>query len=255
MSLHLIRLRWLPKNHGYYTPVSQNPQELPDFTYLFVPNYPYIRQEKCYKIGNPGTSMSKLLSRRSRDFFTGIPNIYSASPDLGAPLDYVRACSSHHNETRSNSLSPQERSPAILSRQSSRIHLAFRCHLILFAFTLFLHQDLLPAYALARNRGVGGQKIGPSHRLTPGFETHHPLAPDRSQPIQQLCPMPANRFTLQFASIGVENTVWKSGDTILISFLKVNWCDASHPTCYDAFFIVIGAQDSVSFRSKVQGSY
>ena len=98
MSLHLIRLRWLPKNHGYYTPVSQNPQELPDFTYLFVPNYPYIRQEKCYKIGNPGTSMSKLLSRRSRDFFTGIPNIYSASPDLGAPLDYVRACSSHHNE-------------------------------------------------------------------------------------------------------------------------------------------------------------
>jgi len=47
----------------------------------------------------------------------------------------------------------------------------------------------------------------------------------------------------------------KSGDTTLISFLKVNWCDASHPTCYDAFFIVIGAQDSVSFRSKVQGSY
>jgi len=23
-----------------YTPVSQNPEELPDFTYLFVPNYP-----------------------------------------------------------------------------------------------------------------------------------------------------------------------------------------------------------------------
>jgi len=42
--------------------------------------------------------MSKLLSRRSRDFFTGIPNIYSASPDSGAPVDYVRAVSSHLNE-------------------------------------------------------------------------------------------------------------------------------------------------------------
>ena len=31
-------------------------------------------------------------------FFTGIPNIYSASPDFGAPLDYVRAGSSHLNE-------------------------------------------------------------------------------------------------------------------------------------------------------------
>jgi len=34
-----------------------------------------------------GTSMSKRLSRHSRDFFTGIPNIYSASPDPGAPVD------------------------------------------------------------------------------------------------------------------------------------------------------------------------
>ena len=34
--------------------------------------------------------MSKRLSRRSRDFFTGIPNIYSASPDSGVPVDYVR---------------------------------------------------------------------------------------------------------------------------------------------------------------------
>ena len=42
--------------------------------------------------------MSKRLSRRSRDFFTGIPNIYSASPDSGAPVDYVRAVSSHLNE-------------------------------------------------------------------------------------------------------------------------------------------------------------
>jgi hypothetical protein len=33
---------------------------------------------------NPGTSMSKPLSRRSRDFFAGIPNIYSASPIRGA---------------------------------------------------------------------------------------------------------------------------------------------------------------------------
>jgi hypothetical protein len=28
--------------------------------------------------------MSKPLSRRLRDFFTGLPNIYSASPDSGA---------------------------------------------------------------------------------------------------------------------------------------------------------------------------
>ena len=49
-------------------------------------------------LGHLGTSMSKPLSRRSRDFFTGIPNIYSASPDSGAPVDYVRAGSSHHNE-------------------------------------------------------------------------------------------------------------------------------------------------------------
>ncbi len=35
---------------------------------------------------------------RSRDFFTGIPNIYSASPYFGAPFDYVRAGSSHLNE-------------------------------------------------------------------------------------------------------------------------------------------------------------
>ena len=49
-------LRCLPRNYGYfYTSVSQNPQELPDFTYLFVPNYPYIRQEKSEK----NTGMSK----------------------------------------------------------------------------------------------------------------------------------------------------------------------------------------------------
>ena len=47
---------------------------------------------------NPGTSMSTLLSRCSRDSFTGIPNIYSASPGSGAPLDYVRAGASHHGE-------------------------------------------------------------------------------------------------------------------------------------------------------------
>jgi hypothetical protein len=35
---------------------------------------------------------------RLRDFFTGIPNIYSASLDSEAPLDYVRASSSHHIE-------------------------------------------------------------------------------------------------------------------------------------------------------------
>lgn len=33
--------------------------------------------------GIPGTSMSKPLSRRSRDFFAGVPNIYSASPGSG----------------------------------------------------------------------------------------------------------------------------------------------------------------------------
>jgi hypothetical protein len=42
--------------------------------------------------------MSKPLSRRLRDFFTGFPNIYSASPDSGAPRDYVRAGFSHLNE-------------------------------------------------------------------------------------------------------------------------------------------------------------
>jgi len=40
----------------------------------------------------------RLPKGRSRDFFTGIPNIYSASPDSGAPVDYVRAGSSHLNE-------------------------------------------------------------------------------------------------------------------------------------------------------------
>jgi len=34
--------------------------------------------------GIPGTSMSKPLSRRSRDFFAGIPNIYAVSPVSGA---------------------------------------------------------------------------------------------------------------------------------------------------------------------------
>ncbi|MHC4567125.1 MAG: hypothetical protein ACYTE3_15385 [Planctomycetota bacterium] len=38
------------------------------------------------------------MSRRSRDIFAGIPNIYSAPPDPGAPFDYVRAGSNHHNE-------------------------------------------------------------------------------------------------------------------------------------------------------------
>ena len=33
----------------------------------------------------PGTSMSKPLSRRSRDSFAGIPHIYSASPGSGIP--------------------------------------------------------------------------------------------------------------------------------------------------------------------------
>ena len=42
--------------------------------------------------------MSKPLSRRFRDFFTGFPNIYSASPDSGAPRDLVRASSIHFNE-------------------------------------------------------------------------------------------------------------------------------------------------------------
>ena len=42
--------------------------------------------------------MSKPLSRRFRDFFTGFPNIYSASPDSGAPRDLVRTGSIHFDE-------------------------------------------------------------------------------------------------------------------------------------------------------------
>jgi len=53
----------------FYTPVSQSPQELPDFTILFVPNFPCIRQEKyeklqiflpnCEKKRNPGVVCDK----------------------------------------------------------------------------------------------------------------------------------------------------------------------------------------------------
>ena len=35
-------------------------------------------QRSPYFVRIPGTSMSKPLSRRSRDLFAGIPNIYSA---------------------------------------------------------------------------------------------------------------------------------------------------------------------------------
>jgi hypothetical protein len=48
--------------------------------------------------GIPGTSMSKPLSRRSRDFFAGIPNIYSASPGSGCQAATYETGSIHHNE-------------------------------------------------------------------------------------------------------------------------------------------------------------
>jgi hypothetical protein len=81
--------------------------------------------------------MSKPLSRPLWDFFTGIPNIYSASPDSGVPLDYVRAGSSHLNEVELPQ-SPRTES-GLISHQSSHIGLAFRCLLILFTFALFFH--------------------------------------------------------------------------------------------------------------------
>lgn len=45
-----------------------------------------------------GTSMSKPLPRRSRDFFAGVPNLYSASPGSGCQEATYGAGSSHHNE-------------------------------------------------------------------------------------------------------------------------------------------------------------
>ncbi len=45
-----------------------------------------------------GTSMSKPLSRRSRDFFAGVPNIYSASPGSGCQAATYETGSLHHNE-------------------------------------------------------------------------------------------------------------------------------------------------------------
>ncbi|MHC4120444.1 MAG: hypothetical protein ACYSWO_23365 [Planctomycetota bacterium] len=79
---------------------------------------------------------SELVEGTFAGFFTGIPNVYSASPDFGAPLDYVRAGSSCLNEVEPPEV-PTNFSPAELSRQSSRISLAFRCLLILFTFPLF----------------------------------------------------------------------------------------------------------------------
>jgi len=96
-----------------------------------------------------GTSMSKLLSRRSRDFFTGIPNIYSASPDSGAPVDYVRAVSSHLNEVELPQSPRTESSriiPPIVTHLSclpispDSVYLYFILPLgELFTFTLFFH--------------------------------------------------------------------------------------------------------------------
>jgi len=69
--------------------------------------------------------MSKPLSRRLWDFFTGFPNIYSASPPPGrqsitfGPVPVTL--------TRSSCLSPHERSPAGSSHPSSHIRLAFHC--------------------------------------------------------------------------------------------------------------------------------
>jgi hypothetical protein len=60
--------------------------------------------------GIPGTSMSKPLSRRSRDFFAGIPRVYSASPGSGCPQSTYEPAP--FTLTRSPCLSPQERSPA-----------------------------------------------------------------------------------------------------------------------------------------------
>jgi hypothetical protein len=51
--------------------------------------------------------MSKPLSRRSRDFFAGVPNIYSASPGFGVPSVYVRTGSIQLNEV----VGPQSRIP------------------------------------------------------------------------------------------------------------------------------------------------
>jgi hypothetical protein len=42
--------------------------------------------------------MSKPLSRRARDFFAGIPHIYSASPGSGRQESTYEAGSSHLNE-------------------------------------------------------------------------------------------------------------------------------------------------------------
>jgi len=48
--------------------------------------------------GKSGDIYEQASVKTFAGFFTGIPNIYSASPDSGAPVDYVRAVSSHHNE-------------------------------------------------------------------------------------------------------------------------------------------------------------
>jgi hypothetical protein len=65
---------------------------------------------RLFQVGrNPGTSMSKPLSRRSRDFFAGIPHIYSASS--GSERQESTYEPAPVSLTRSWGLSPQERSP------------------------------------------------------------------------------------------------------------------------------------------------
>jgi len=67
-----------------------------------VKNQPTLTNERRFPNHphgeNPGTSMSKPLSRRSRDFFRGSPTHLFGVTRFGAPVVYVRAGSSHLNE-------------------------------------------------------------------------------------------------------------------------------------------------------------
>ena len=132
--------------------------------------------------------MSKRLSRRSRDFFTGIPNIYSASPDSGVPVDYVRAASSHLNEVELPQSPRTESSqiiPPIVTHSSCLPISPDTVHLY-FIFPSRSFARLRPRQKMGRGRAKD-RHITPHHaRVRNGSASHacNAIDSERSQPVR-----------------------------------------------------------------------
>ena len=139
-------------------------------------------------IGKSGDIYEQAFVKTLAGFFTGIPNIYSASPDSGAPVDYVRAVSSHLNEVELPQ-SPRAESSQIIPpivTHSSCLPISPDSVYLYFILPLRSFARLRPRQKMGRRRAKDRPITPPPHARTRSGSASHAYNARDSERSQQV---------------------------------------------------------------------